>query len=78
MENKNQNDFLSMLSGKLGKSPEEIKRSAQSGNLDYLTSNLSLDQQRKVKAVLSDPEQTKKIMENPQVQSLIRMLNSNG
>ncbi len=78
MENKNQNDFLSMLSGKLGKSPEEIKKSAQSGNLDYLTSNLSPEQQRKVKEVLSNPEQTKKIMENPQVQALIRMLSGNG
>ncbi len=78
MENKTQNEFLSMLSGKLGKSPEEIKKSAQSGNLDYLTDRLSPEQQRKVKAILSNPEETKKIMENPQVQALLRMLNSNG
>ena len=77
MENK-QNEFLSMLSGKLGKSPEEIKKSAQNGNLDYMTSNLTPEQQSKVKAILSDPNETKRIMENPQVQALIRMLNSNG
>lgn len=77
MENK-QNEFLQMLSKKLGQSPEEIKSSAQSGNLDTLTGNLSEEQQKKVKAILSDPEQTRKIMENPQVQALIRMLSSNG
>lgn len=77
MENK-QNEFLSQLSQKLGKSPEEIKSSAQAGNIDALTGNLSPEQQSKVKAILSDPEQTKRIMENPQVQALIRMLSGNG
>ncbi|MBQ8000776.1 MAG: hypothetical protein IJ298_06090 [Ruminococcus sp.] len=78
MENNKQNEFLSMLSQKLGKSPEEIKSSAQAGNIDALTGNLSPQQQTKLKSILSDPEQTRKIMENPQVQALIRMLSSNG
>ena len=78
MENNRQSEFLSQVSKKLGRSAEEIKSSAQSGNIDALTRNLSEDQQRKVREILSDPEKTKKIMENPQVQALMRLLNSDG
>ncbi len=78
MENNKQSEFLSQVSKKLGSSPEEIKSSAQKGNIDALTKNLSEDQQRKVREILSDPEKTKKIMENPQVQALMRLLNSDG
>ncbi len=78
MENNMQKEFLSELSGKLGKSPEEIKASAQAGNLDALTKNLSEAQQKKLREILSNPEKTRAIMENPQVQKLIRMLSSNG
>lgn len=77
MENNIQKEFLSQLSGKLHKSPEEIKASAQAGNVDALTSNLSEAQQRKLREIISDPEKTRAIMENPQVQKLLRML-SNG
>lgn len=78
MENNMQREFLSQLAGKLGKSAEEIKASAQAGNVEALTGNLSQAQQEKLREIMSDPEKTRAIMENPQVQKLIRMLSSNG
>lgn len=78
MENNMQKEFLSQLCDKLGKSAEEIKASAQAGNVEALTGNLSQAQQKKLKEIMSDPEKTRAIMENPQVQKLIRMLSSNG
>lgn len=78
MENNMQKEFLSQLASKLGKSTEEIKASAQAGNVEALTGNLSQAQQEKLREIMSDPEKTRAIMENPQVQKLIRMLSSNG
>ena len=78
MENNMQKEFLSQLASKLGKSTEEIKASAQAGNVEALTCNLSQAQQEKLREIMSDPEKTRAIMENPQVQKLIRMLSSNG
>lgn len=74
----NQNDILRMLSAKLGQSPDSIKESARSGNLDSLLGSMSPQQKEKVNALLSNPEATKKLMENPQVQALIKKLSSNG
>lgn len=76
--NKRKDDIMNMLAGKLGKSAEEIENSAKQGNVDSLIGKLSPAQQEKVKALLSNPEQTRKLMENPQVQALIRKLQGNG
>lgn len=73
-----QNEMLEMLSKKLGQSPAEIKESAQSGNIQGLLSKMNPEQREKVNSLLSNPEATKKLMENPQVQALIKKLSGNG
>ena len=74
----NSSDFISAASERLRKSPEDIAESAKSGNVDSLTENLSPSEQKKIKEILGDPEKTRQILENPQVQKLIRMFGGNG
>lgn len=76
--NQTPDDMLKILSGKLHKSPDSIRKSAETGNLDGLLSSLSTQQRDKVNRILSDPEATKKLMENPGVQALIKKLSDNG
>ncbi len=79
MSNSNfQNEILKNLSKSLGQNPNEMKRSAKEGNVEALMKNLSEEQKAKVNSVLQNPEATKKLMENPQVQALIRKLQGNG
>ena len=78
MNNNNNNDFLNILSQKLGHSPESLKKSAQSGDMATLLSSLSPQQREMVSSILGDPEKTKKLMENPGVQSIIKKFSQNG
>lgn len=78
MGNKNKKEIMDMLSQKLGTSAQDIEASAKEGKVESLIGKLSPAQQEKVRKLLSDPNETKKLMENPQVQSLIRKLNGNG
>lgn len=79
MSNSNfDNEIFKNLSKSLGQNPEEIKKSAQQGNMEALMKNLSPSQKQKVSSVLQNPEATKKLLENPQVQALIRKLQNNG
>lgn len=72
------NEMLRNLSKNLGQSPEQIVSNAQSGNLEGLLSNLSKEQKDKVNDLLTNPEKSRKFLENPQIQALIRKLSSNG
>ncbi|MBQ3073889.1 MAG: hypothetical protein IJD19_04330 [Ruminococcus sp.] len=72
------NEMLRNLSKNLGQSPEQIVNNAQSGNIQGLLSNLSEEQKNKVNDLLTNPEKSKKFLENPQIQALIRKLSSNG
>ena len=79
MNNSGQNkDIMDMLSQKLGKSPQDIESCARQGKVEELLGKLSDSQREKVNSLLSDPEQTKKLLSSPAVQSLIRKLSSNG
>lgn len=72
------NEMLKNLSKNLGQSPEQIVNNAQSGNIQGLLSNLSEEQKNKVNDLLTNPEKSRKFLENPQIQALIRKLSSNG
>ncbi len=79
MSNSNfENEIMKNLSKSLGQNPEDMKNNAQQGNLEALMKNLSPEQKKKVNSVLNNPEATKKLLENPQVQALIRKLQNNG
>ncbi len=74
----NRNDIMQELSKKLGASPTELESSAKNGNIEGILKKLNPAQQEKVRSLLNNPEETRKIMENPQVQALIRKLKGNG
>ena len=69
-----QEQLWKIASEKLGKSPEQIKRQAESGKLDQLTKNLSPDQTQKLSQLLKDPKAMEQLMQSQQVQQLLRRL----
>lgn len=72
--NSDKNQIMQELSSKLGTSPAEIENSAKNGNIEHIIAKLSPAQQAKVRSLLQNPEETRKILENPQVQALMKKL----
>ncbi|MBQ8795332.1 MAG: hypothetical protein IJZ54_02795 [Clostridia bacterium] len=71
---KQMENIIKMLSGKLNKSSEEIRESVNRGNPDSLLNSLNPQQRAQVNNLLSNPELTKKLMEDKSVQDLIKRL----
>ena len=74
----NRNEIMQELSKKLGTSGADLENSAKSGNIEHIIAKLNPAQQAKVRSLLQNPEETRKILENPQVQALIKRLKGNG
>ncbi len=74
----NQKELLEMLSKHLNLSSDNIAQNAKAGNIEGLIKGLDPITQQRVLSLLQNPDETRKIMENPAVQSLIRRLSSNG
>lgn len=71
-------DNLASIAGRhLGKSPEEMKKAAQSGNLQKLLSQMSPSQAKQLQKILSDENAAKKLLSTPQAQELLRRLSKN-
>ena len=73
--NNNVNKMLEELSRRLGVSQQSIKEAAQSGNVNDLLKNADSESSEQIKAVLNDPQKTQKILNSPQAQAIIKMLN---
>ena len=68
------NELLSQLSKKLGMSKEQIAGAAEKGDVDSLLQNTDCDTSQ-VKNILRDPEKTKQVLNSPQAQALMKLLN---
>ena len=68
------NELLSQLSKKLGMSKEQIAGAAEKGDVDGLLQNTDCDTSQ-VKDILRDPEKTKQMLNSPQAQALMKILN---
>lgn len=68
------NELLSQLSQKLGMSREQIAGAAEKGDVDSLLQNTDCDTSQ-VRDILSDPEKTKQVLNSPQAQALMKLLN---
>lgn len=77
MEN-NLNKVLSSLSRQLGIPEEQIKNSAQNGNIEEILKNADSNKSKKISELLNDPEKTKKLLNSPQAQALMKLLNEEG
>ena len=61
--------MLNIAAQKLGTSPQKLKQQLQSGNFDALKGNAALN------TVLNDPKKMQQMLQNPQIQNLLRNLN---
>ncbi len=71
----NENKLYEQLSQQLGLSPRQIQASAQRGDMDSLTQKLDKDKAAQLNQILSDPAKTKAVLESPQAQALMKLLN---
>ena len=67
------NELLGQLSQKLNMSPESVKQAADSGDYENLLRNTDCDASQ-VREILGDPEKTKQLLNSPQAQALLKML----
>lgn len=63
-----------MLSGKLNMKSNDLVNSMKSGDVNSVLDSLNPEQRSKVSSVLSNPELTKKLMEDKSVQEILRKL----
>lgn len=73
-DNKKVNKLLGEVSKKYGISKEQLESAAQSGNIENLLKNTNQNQSKQIESVLSDPEKTKKLLQSPQAQALMKLL----
>lgn len=71
---KQMENIAKMLGGKLGKSSDEIMNSMKTGDVNSVLNSLNAEQKSKVNSILSNPELTKKLMEDKSVQEILRKL----
>ena len=70
----NANELFESLSRQLNLSPEQIKSSCESGNTDGLLKNADSQTVQQVESILSDPEKTRELLNSPEAQALIKLL----
>lgn len=68
------NSLLSALSGKIGVSPEELKKAAGTGRTDMLLKNMNASDRSRFESVLNNREKMEKLMQSPQAKALYEKL----
>ncbi len=68
------NSLINMLSERLNADSSQVRDALQKGNLDKVLQNMNPAQAQKIGAILSDPEESKKVLSTPQAQALIKKL----
>lgn len=68
------NELMEQLSKKLNMSPGQMQSAAERGDVDGLFQNSGYDSTQ-VKEILSDPEKQKQLLNSPQAQALMKLLN---
>ncbi|MBQ2972332.1 MAG: hypothetical protein IJO20_02460 [Ruminococcus sp.] len=68
------NSLINMLSVRLNADSSQVREALEKGNLDKVLQNMNPAQAEKIGAILSDPEESKKVLSTPQAQALIKKL----
>lgn len=68
------NDMLKSLSQKLGTNSGELKQAAQKNDFSSVLKNMNANDARKIQEVLSNKEQTQRILSSPQAQNILKKL----
>lgn len=72
--NEQKNSLINQLAQRLNASTSDVETALKKGNLDKVLQNMDQKQAQKISQILSDPEQSKKILQSPQAQALIKKL----
>ena len=67
--------MLQTVSQRLGTTPEQLKQSAQNGNLAEVIGGMDPADARNLQRVLSDQQAAQTILNSPQAQELLKKLN---
>ncbi|MBQ9673609.1 MAG: hypothetical protein IJV39_03180 [Ruminococcus sp.] len=74
LNNSEINNLVNGLSQRLNTSPEQIIDSLENGNLNSIVNKMNSNQAEKLQKILDDPEKSKKILNTPQAQAIIKKL----
>lgn len=74
--NENKDKLFADLSRQLNLSAEQIESSCKTGDADSLMKNLDSGTAEQVQSILSDPDKTRELLNSPQAQALIKLLDN--
>jgi hypothetical protein len=74
MAEKNANKIINDLSSRLGVSQDKIMSAVQSGNFEEIIKNTDSKSADRLQAVLSDPQKAQQILNSPQAQAILKLL----
>ena len=69
------NALLGMAGRQLGTDPQKLKAQLEGGRLDEVLSGLDPQKSAQVSSLLQNPQQMEKLLQSPQVKSLLAALN---
>lgn len=75
MNNSNQdqiNRIVNNLTQKFNSNPKQVSAVPSKSEVDNILKGLDPQQASKIKSILNDPETTKKLLQSPQAQALIK------
>ena len=64
--------LFNLLAQRLGTQPEQLKSSAQSGDLSKIIGNMNPNDASKIQKILNDKAVTEKLLSSPQAQELLK------
>lgn len=68
------NQLLQMASKKMGTTPEELKKKLETNNVQETLKGMNANDAAKIQQVLADPALTKKLLNSPQAQAILKSL----
>lgn len=77
VNNEQLQSMLKTVSGKLGVTPEELKKALETGKIDGAVKNMGTDERQKLQSVMGNKAKLEKIMQSPQAKALYEKLTGN-
>lgn len=68
------NMLMNQLSQKLGAQSGEVENAVKNGDLNKVLDKLPQGQKSQVESILNDPQKAQQVLNNPQVQALLKKL----
>jgi len=71
------NEAIDAVSGQLGSDGQKLKDAVNSGSMDQLLKNLKPGDAQKLQQILSNKEETERMLKSPQAQMLMKLFLKN-